>query len=147
MAQSTENIDILLEHITSLLTSKYDLILTTEIGISYSQYKVMVQFTHNSIIKQKTIAMSLGQTEASISRQLSIMSSNGLVNRTHDSDNRKSIVITLTENGKAIKNRADGLIANQNTNLLYKIKSKDHKDLFKNLNKMHDQLCLSNHNY
>jgi DNA-binding MarR family transcriptional regulator len=147
MVHTSKNIDILLGHITSLLTSKYDLILTQEIGISYSQYKILAQFTGSSIIRQKTIAMSLGQTEASISRQIGIMSANGLIHRTYDPDNKKSIVVTLTHTGKVIKERTGNLISNQNTNLLHKINTKTKKELLENLSKIHGQLCLNNHNY
>ena len=147
MPQVSKNIDILLEHITSLLTSKYDLVLFHELGISYSQYKVLVQFSGNSIIRQKTIAKSLGQTEASISRQLSIKSSNVLIHKSYDPDNRKSIIITLTQKGQTIKNSAENIILKENGTSLRKLNTKDLKTLTQSLSKIHDQICIVKHNY
>jgi len=147
MPKNSKNIDILLEHITSLLTSKYDLVLSQKLGVSYSQYKVLVQFSGNSIIRQKTIAKSLGQTEASISRQLSLMSSNGLIHKSYDPDNRKTIIITLTQKGQVIKTNADNIIVKENGTSLRKVNNKDLKILTKNLSKIHDQICGANHNY
>jgi DNA-binding MarR family transcriptional regulator len=147
MTQIPKNIDVLLEHITSLLTSKYNLVLSNELGISYSQYKVLVQFSGNSIIRQKTIAKFLGQTEASISRQLGIMDVNGLIHKTYDPDNRKSIIVTLTQKGHTVKNSAENIVLRENSTSLRKVSAKDQKLLTKNLTKIHDQICTTDHNY
>jgi DNA-binding MarR family transcriptional regulator len=147
MIHPSKNLDILLEHITSLLTSKYDLILTNELGVSYAQYKILVQFKGDQIIKQKTLAGSLGQSEASISRQIKIMSNGGLIHRSFESKNKKSVVITLTREGKVTKTKAEAITDTQNTNSLHRVSSKERKLLTKNLSQIHDQICANNRNH
>jgi DNA-binding MarR family transcriptional regulator len=143
MARKTNSIDILLGHINSLLTSKYDLALSNMLGITYSQYKILEQFTSNSVVRQKTIAKSLNQTEASISRQLSIMNASGLITKTYDPGNRKSIIITLTKKGKTIKINSKDIISRENFNLISKINKKEQKILVKNLQDIHDHLSIT----
>ena len=140
------NIDIILEHITSLLTTRYDSILLNQLGVSYSQYKVLSQFSENIIIRQKTIAENLGQSEASISRQLKIMNNRGLISKSYDPDNKKTIIINLTLQGLRIKKSADGIIQSQNVRTLDKINLKDQTKLLANLNKIHLLMCSVKHN-
>jgi len=117
MKQPLENIDIKLEHISSLLANKYDKLLIEQLGVSYSQYKVLVQFKENSIIRQNIIAKNLGQTEASITRQLHILNSKGLILKSYDPKNRKVRVVTLTKLGYKIKLVAESIIFKQNRKL------------------------------
>ncbi|HEY5267908.1 MAG TPA: MarR family transcriptional regulator [Candidatus Saccharimonadales bacterium] len=143
MSQPLENIDIKLEHISSLLASKYDNLLFEKLGISYSQYKVLVQFRESSIIRQNIIAKGLGQTEASITRQLHILNSKGLISKSYDPKNRKVRVVTLTRLGRKIKLAAENIIIKQNYSLF-----NNNPILLNDLNMLHSSLCeVDKHNY
>jgi DNA-binding MarR family transcriptional regulator len=144
MNKQPENIDIILEHITSLLTTKYDQLLIDQLGIGYSQYKLLIQFESDEIIKQNTMATSLGQTEASISRQVKILNLKGLITRSFDPKNRKTKVVLLTKLGHTIKEAARDFILNQNRDFLSVLESKDKLKLSSNLEKLHLKLCSNN---
>lgn len=146
MNKHPQNIDIILKHITSLLTTKYDQVLLDQLGIGYSQYKLLIQFKTGEIIKQNSMATSLGQTEASISRQVKILHLKGLITRSYDPKNRKTKVVVLTKLGHTIKETAKGIIANHNRDFLSVLNSKDRSRLLSDLDKLHSQLCkASNH--
>ena len=148
MVQLTENIDIILEHITSLLTNKYDQLLLKELGIGYSQYKLLVQFKGDRIIKQNIIAKNLGQTEASITRQIKILSLKGLITRDRDPKNKKVKVVILTLLGHRIQQATRNIIIRQNHDFLVDLEAKGQLKLLFNLNKLHNRLCLEdNHKY
>ncbi|HUY53425.1 MAG TPA: MarR family winged helix-turn-helix transcriptional regulator [Candidatus Dormibacteraeota bacterium] len=144
MFQTPENIDIILEHITSLLTSKYDQLLLEQLGIGYSQYKILNQFEDNQISKQNIIARNLGQTEASITRQIKILSKKGLITRGIDPNNRKTRIVTLTFLGRRIQQATRDIVNKQNHDFLFGLENKDQTRLLFDLNKLHNQLCLKN---
>ncbi len=147
MDKHLENIDIILEHITSLITSTSDQQLLEQLGIGHSQYKILNQFNGDEIIRQNIIATSLGQTEASISRQLKIMNLKGLITRSYDHSNSKAKVVTLTLLGHRMKLAARDIINQQNTELLADMDTKDQIFFLHNIQLIHDNLCNnSNHN-
>ncbi len=144
MFQSPENIDIILEHITSLMTSKYDQLLLEQLGVGYAQYKILVQFEESHINRQNIIAKNLGQTEASITRQIKILSRKGLITRGVDPNSKKTRIVTLTFLGRRIQQAARDIVNKQNHDLLIDLDDKDKTRLLSDLNKLHDQLCLKN---
>jgi DNA-binding MarR family transcriptional regulator len=144
MFQSPENIDIILEHITSLLTSKYDQLLLEQLGVGYAQYKILIQFENNQIKQQNIIAKNLGQTEASITRQIKILSKKGLITRGIGPNNRKTRIVTLTFLGRRIQQAARDIVNKQNHHFLIGLERKDQVRLLSDLNKLHNQLCLRN---
>jgi len=148
MTEPSDNIDIILEHITSLLTSRYDQLLLEQLGIGYSQYKILIQFEENNIVRQNIIARSLGQTEASITRQIKILIHKGLVTRSHDPKNKKTKIVTLTLLGRRVQHAAKDIITKHNHNLLIDFDNKDQLKLSSHLAVLHKQLCpVDNHNY
>ena len=119
-----------------------------QLGIGYSQYKLLVQFKGDRIIRQNIIADNLGQTEASITRQIKILSLKGLITRDIDLQNKKVKVVILTLLGSRIQQAARDIIIKQNNDFLVDIEAEDQTKLLFNLNKLHHQLCLANdHKY
>ena len=148
MINELENVDLILEHITSLLTSRFDQLLLEQLGIGYSQYKVLLLFSGDNIIKQNLIAKNLGQTEASISRQLKIMTSKGLITRIYDPKNSKSKIVNLTLLGQRIRMAAKDIVLRQNAAIFEEIQTKNQLSMNQGLEELHSYLCrVGKHNH
>ncbi|HXR49712.1 MAG TPA: MarR family winged helix-turn-helix transcriptional regulator, partial [Verrucomicrobiae bacterium] len=64
----TNNLSYLIQHLAAVMGKQSDQLLQEQLGIGYSQYKILMVLEWNPRVQQRTIAESLGQTEASISR-------------------------------------------------------------------------------
>ncbi len=73
------NIGLSLHHLSSILERKSDDLLLANLDLGYSQFKILLALSDNRGIQQKEIAKRLGQTEASISRQIWKMKIDGLI--------------------------------------------------------------------
>ena len=86
---------------TSLAHSS-DEILLSSLGIGFSQFKILYVLQAKPNIRQKEIALELGQTEASISRQLKKMYNDGLIITKVHPTNRREHITMLTKRGGRI---------------------------------------------
>ena len=128
-----ENIDTILQHITSLLSKQADQLLLEQLGIGYSQYRVMVLLTLNVPIKQIEIATRIDQTEASISRQIKLLEGKSLILKTLNPKNKRIRWIRLTPLGFRLITSAKSLIVNRNHELLQNLDKKSQKQIFSSL--------------
>jgi len=88
-----------LHQLVFILDRQSDEALRQSLGIGYSQFKILMAAKHRSGLKQNDIAHFLGQTEASVSRQIKIMKNDGLITVITDPNNRRSRSIMLTDKG------------------------------------------------
>lgn len=88
-----------LHQLVFILDRQSDEALRERLGIGYSQFKILMAAKHRSGLKQNDIASYLGQTEASVSRQIKLMKANGLLSVQVDPANRRSRSIVLTDKG------------------------------------------------
>ncbi|MEI7632390.1 MAG: MarR family transcriptional regulator [bacterium] len=91
-----------LHQLVFILDRKSDEALHSRLGIGYSQLKILMAAKHHSGLKQNEIASYLGQTEASVSRQIKLMKAEGLLLVQIDPANRRSRSILLTDKGTAL---------------------------------------------
>ncbi len=87
-----------------------DQLLQEQLGIGSSQYRILIVLEWNPRVKQKTIAESLGQTEASISRQIKLLQKRGLLVSRLDPQNRRKHIIAPTTLGMQITEAATAII-------------------------------------
>lgn len=73
------NLGYLLHHLGTALDRQSDLLLQDKFGLGFSQFKIMLALKQKDGVQQKQIAHTLGQTEASISRQIKLLVNMGLV--------------------------------------------------------------------
>ena len=78
-----------LHQLVFILDRQSDEALRERLGIGYSQFKILMAAKHRSGLKQNDIASYLGQTEASVSRQIKLMKANGLLSVQVDPANRR----------------------------------------------------------
>lgn len=95
----TNNIGFLLQHVAFMLGRQSDQVLQEKLGIGLSQFKILMVLKWNPSIQQKEIADHLGQTEASVSRQIKLLQDKGLLETTVSPKNRRQHIATLTKLG------------------------------------------------
>ncbi len=142
---NSNKIDYILQHITSLLTRDSDQILLEQLGIGYSQYKILRILSNGVGVKQKFIADTLGQTEASISRQIDILISKSLITKQVDPHNRRNRLITITSKGRKIAEATKQVLSKYHNSMLGDLSDKQQADLLKLLESLHNKLCQNNH--
>ena len=95
-----------LHNLSALLSRESDQILQERLGIGLSQYKILVAVEHNSRIQQRAIAVELGQTEASVSRQVKILQHKDMITSRKNPSNRREHLTELTPRGVRVTEAA-----------------------------------------
>jgi DNA-binding MarR family transcriptional regulator len=106
----TTNLSYLLQHISEVLAKQYDQVLQEQLGIGLSQYKLLMVLEWNPRVQQLTIANSLGQTEASISRQIKLLKGKGLLMSKKDPTNRRRHITAPTPLGMQVTEAATAIM-------------------------------------
>jgi|ERR1035438_2163952 DNA-binding MarR family transcriptional regulator len=143
--KTANKIDYILQHITSLLSRDSDQILLEQLGIGYSQFKLLRVLSSGAPIKQGFIADLLGQTEASISRQINLLIDKNLITKNVDPHNKRVRLIAITAKGKKITEASDEVLNRYHKNILAEISSKQRLELLKSLEDLHDKICRISH--
>lgn len=106
----TNNLSYLLHHLASVHGKQSDQVLQEQLGIGLSQYKILMVLEWNPRVQQRSIADSLGQTEASISRQVKLLSAKGLLISNRDPNNRRKHISTPTPLGMQVTEAASNIL-------------------------------------
>ena len=106
----TNNLSYLIQHLSSVMGKQSDQVLQEQLGIGLSQYKILMVVEWNPRVQQKTIADSLGQTEASISRQIKLLKNKGLLQTKIDPQNRRKHITVPTNLGMQITEAATAIM-------------------------------------
>lgn len=113
-----EDLSIFLSKLTAKLYQYHNHSLKRQVGIKYAQYKILLALDGIDKMSQTSIAKLLGQTEASISRQMRVMDGEGLIRiNLHSADRRKRSV-SLTKRGRRILNQSRILINTLNKEIV-----------------------------
>ncbi len=135
------NIGYLLNHIAFMLGRQSDQVLQDQLGIGFSQFKIMMVLKWNTSIQQKQIAERLGQTEASISRQIKLLHDSGLLNTRISPDNKREHITSLTPKGERLTEKAIALLNSYHAPSFASLTSKQQSTLLEILNTLHDAVC------
>lgn len=106
----TNQLNYLVQHLASVMGKQTDQLLQEQLGIGLSQYRILTALEWNPRVQQKTIADNLGQTEASVSRQVSLLARKGLLIIKNDINNRRKHVIIATPMGMQLTEAATAII-------------------------------------
>lgn len=112
MQDAPELIHTLLHHLSAVFSRESDQILQEQLGIGLSQYKILSVLQENPSSKQKEIAFTLGQTEASVSRQIKLLRSQGMLETRIKPQNRREHLAALTPKGQRIIEAAGSVLLN-----------------------------------
>lgn len=137
----SNSIGYLLQHISEVLAKQSDQVLQERLGIGLSQYKLLIVLEQHPYLRQNEIAGQLGQTEASISRQIKIMQSKGLLQRAANPNSKRDRIATLTTNGLRVTEEANKILNNYHAPVYGALSTKQKQQLHDALNFMHEYTC------
>lgn len=140
---SIHNIGYLLQHLCSMLGKQSDQALQAGLGIGISQFKILRVLQHRPGTRQRQVADWLGQTEASISRQIKIMVDKGLLQITISPKNRREHLTTLTSKGLRLTEEALNVLTDSQAAMYADIGEKKQQQLLRILTQMHAHACQS----
>ena len=139
----TNNIGYLLNHLAFVLGRQSDQILQERLGIGFSQFKIMLVLRENPHIQQRAIADKLGQTEASISRQIKLLHEQGLLQTVKRPENRREHITTLTGKGERFNDEAMDILNNYHSPVFNSLSAKQQTAMIESLRLMHQIACES----
>lgn len=129
-------------HVAAMMHRQADQMLQERLGIGMSQYAVLTKLEKQSQITQRMLADSLGQTEASISRQVSLLTQKGLVVSQIDPTERRQRLATLTNKGAKITVAASEVLSRFYEQFFAALgeKKQAQQEIFLDL--LHEQSCV-----
>jgi DNA-binding MarR family transcriptional regulator len=106
----TNNLTYLVQHLAAIIGKQSEQVLQEQLGIGHSQFKILMVLEWNPRVPQRSIADSLGQTEASISRQIKVLTNKGLLVSKRDPQNRRKHITAPTPLGMQVTEAAENIL-------------------------------------
>lgn len=106
----TNNLSYLIHHLAAVMGKQSDQVLQEQLGIGLSQFKILMVLEWNPRVQQRAIADSLGQTEASISRQIKLLKAKGLLMSKIDPGNKRKHITAPTTLGMQVTEAATNIM-------------------------------------
>jgi DNA-binding MarR family transcriptional regulator len=135
----------LLQHVARLLSRQSEQVLQERLGIGMSQFKILRVIQANPQIKQRQIANILGQTEASVSRQVKLMIDDGLLRSLVSPRNRRAHMTVITAKGERLNEAAMDALSDYHGPTFETLNKKQREQLSEVLQVIHDKICVSDH--
>lgn len=126
MRQIIESIFIL----TVNLQKVADRILHSEINLTLSQFRMLMAINHHPGLSQKDIADFWGIEEASVSRQIGILTDKKLISIKNRAASKREHSLSLASPGKKIIEKAILVIENQSEDIFRDVGQKQREDLY-----------------
>ena len=143
----SSTIGYLLQHISSLLAKQSDQVLQEQLGIGLAQFKILRTLQTEPRTPQREIAFNLGQTEASISRQVKLMIADGLLQSMRSpKDHREHLTVT-TPKGERLTEAALAALSKYFGPLVGSLSEKQQAQLVSALEDLHGHVCSVDHSH
>jgi len=137
----TNNLTYLVQHLAAVMGKQADQVLQEQLGIGISQFRILMVLEWNPRVQQRTIADSLGQTEASISRQIKLLTAKNLLSSRPDPQNKRKHITVPTTLGMQITEAATAIVR-RNFGPEYAAMGEDHLlQLIAGLQHLHRIVC------
>lgn len=137
----TNNLNYLLHHIAEVMNKQVDQVLQEQLGIGLSQFKILMVLEWSPRTQQRAIANALGQTEASVSRQIKLLKAKGLLMTKIDTQNRRTHITAPTTLGMQVTEAAS-TIMRRSFGSEFSSLGEDHiLQLFAGLQRLHKITC------
>lgn len=132
-----------MHHLASVLSRQSDEALQQRLGIGFSQFKILMCLGEGGVVRQRQIAECLGQTEASVSRQIRLLHDKGLLKSAVSPTNRREHITDLTAKGQRIVSEAFIILNEYHQPLFDRLGSSQLEHFQSILSSMHDGACSS----
>jgi DNA-binding MarR family transcriptional regulator len=138
----TQAILYYVQHLATLLSRQSDQVLQEQLGIGLSQFRILQALQTNPLVQQKQIASLLGQTEASVSRQINLLQTKGTIAvRTGLRDRREHIAVVLPK-GERLLEAGLQLITQYHRPMFEGLKLREREQLLELLGRLHADMCM-----
>lgn len=137
----TNGVLYLVDHLSAVLSKQADHLLQDQVGIGMSQYKVLMILEWNPRVQQRIIAKSLGQTEASISRQIKLLTGKGLLNAKQDPANKRKHITAPTPKGMQVTEAANDILRRNFGAAFSSLNDEQATQLITGLTNLHATIC------
>jgi DNA-binding MarR family transcriptional regulator len=136
-----KDLGYLFHHLSFVLARQSDQVLQEQLGIGFSQFKLLLILDKGIGIQQRDIAVKLGQTEASISRQIRLMQQSGLITSEVAPNNRRRHITRVTPKGKRVTDKAMEILNNYHSPIFARLTAKQQDQMREALTLMHNAAC------
>jgi DNA-binding MarR family transcriptional regulator len=136
-----EGVGYLLQHVASTLQRQSDQVLQERLGIGISQYKILTMLQERANASQRQIADNLGQTEASISRQVKLLQEKGMIIMQVDPEEKRKHMMRATPKGIKITVAARETLNQYIEPMLRVLGGKEREQFIKTLQVLHEYTC------
>ena len=131
----------LLQHTASTLYRQSDQVLQERLGLGMSQFKILLMLQSHPHIQQRALADYLGQTEASISRQIKLLCDKGMLSMEINPKNRREHLTWLTTKGVKLVQAAQDILAEYHAPVFDQFSDKESQQFIELLSRMHIVAC------
>jgi DNA-binding MarR family transcriptional regulator len=131
----------LLQHTATTLYRQSDQVLQERLGIGMSQFKLLMMLQYHTNVQQRMLADYLGQTEASISRQIKLLKTMGMLDTTRNPKNRREHITVLTARGIKITEAARDVLMEYHAPVFGQLSDKQQQQLTDLLRQLHNAAC------
>lgn len=131
----------LLHHASTILARQYDAALQKQLGIGMAQFKILMILRRLPSPQQSKLAECLGQTEASISRQIKLLAKDGLLEVTVSPENRRQHLAHVTPKGATLTAKALEVMREYSQPVFAALSDEQQTQLQTCLQILHQQVC------
>jgi DNA-binding MarR family transcriptional regulator len=135
----------LMHHMVALVSRESDQMLQEQLGIGLSQYKILTTLHEHPHIQQRMIAQTLGQTEASISRQIKLLTERGMLQAIPNPVNQREHLTDLTSRGLRMIEAAERVLDGYHQRFFSGLSSKQQGQVLEQLESLHRNVCYMQH--
>jgi DNA-binding MarR family transcriptional regulator len=140
-----ESLSYLLQHVATVMQRQTDQALSERLGIGMAQFRILSMLAGHtddtSPLDQRHIADSLGQTEASISRQIKLLQERAMIATLTDPSERRRHLIMITTKGLKIVRAAEDILLQAEDAALNELSPKQLPVLREALASLHQTCC------
>lgn len=133
----------MLEHVSGTFHRQADQVLQERLGIGMSQYRIMA-LLHDAQKRQRDLADILGQTEAAISRQISLLAERGAVVSVAHPLRKRERIASLTPKGIKLALAAQDILGHYTAPMFDAFTAKQQQALLDALRVLHQHTCKPN---
>lgn len=138
-----DNVGLLLHKIGALMERLSDSVLFEAFGLGFSQVKILNVLEQAGELQQSQIALALGQTEPSVTRQIKLLKDAHLVVVRLGDDDKKKHLVSLSKKGRDTAVQAQALLNSHYMPVLAALTEREQEALMRQLRSLHDRLDSS----
>ncbi len=136
-------IGYLLQHTATILMRQSDQVLQERLGIGMSQLRLLMMLQNAPNVQQRKLAECLGQTEASVSRQIKLLREKGMLTVRINPKSRREHLTLPTPKGVKLTEAALEVLSQYHTPMIELLNDKQRQQLTESLKTFHEHTCAA----